>query len=269
MRVASNKMVYKIRGLFSPRVVEDESCGWQDNNLFEYTYFDKGWPASYDEFFLRDSTMKMVKTISDALEKEARPIYPELQNVWRAMLLTPLKDLRCVILGQDPYHSLYGETSSTDRIPACGVAFHVKPDHNVNPSMANILKELEFEGFAVDKTRGDLSSWTQQGVLLLNTALTVAAGEAESHLGLWRDFISAFLEWVGERVPGLLWGSKAISYKSNFAETVCTKHPSPLAAASGGGQYPAFFKSLCFKKVNELLKKLGKPEIKWDLVART
>jgi uracil-DNA glycosylase len=217
------------------------------------------------------TTHKIIQKISDVLQTENRKIFPDLDNVWRAMLLTPLKDLRCVILGQDPYHSLYGDSSVEDRVPACGVSFHVKPGHNVNPSMKNILTELRTNGYAADPESGDLSKWTQHGVLLLNTALTVAQGEPESHIGLWREFTTAFIDWIGERVPAMLWGKKAIEHKGSFVDSVCTKHPSPLAGASAksGGQYPAFQNSLCFKKMNELLKKLGKPEIKWELVART
>lgn len=269
-RVLKNKWNHKVRGLFMARIVEGERPTWSDCNLYEYTYIDRGLPAGYEEFFEHPNTHKIIKKISDSLEAENRTIFPALDDVWRSMLLTPLKDVRCVILGQDPYHTLFGNTDSTDRIPACGVAFHVKTGHNVNPSMANIIKELKNNGYAADSSGGDLSRWTQQGVILLNTALTVAAGEAESHLAIWRPFTTAFLEWIGEKAPGMLWGKKAIEYKTSFTESVCTKHPSPLAAAgSSGGQYPKFENSLCFKKMNELLKKLGKPEINWDIIDRT
>ena len=265
-RVQKNKWVHRVRGLFTPQLKEEERATWENSTLYEYTYLDRGLPSSYEEFFQLASTHKIIQKISDVLQGENRKIVPEIDDVWRAMLLTPLKDVRCVILGAEPQPSVSGE----DRVGACGVAFHVKPGHKVQPMMSNIIAELKNNGHAADPESGDLSKWSQQGVLLLNTALTVAVGAPESHLNLWTDFTAAFVQWIGTRVPAMLWGKKAIEYKAVFVDSVCTKHPVPMAGASNksGGQYPAFQNSLCFKKMNELLKKLGKPEINWDIAPR-
>ena len=148
-----------------------------------------------------------------------------------------------------------------------GLAFSHFPDRNkIQPSLKNIYKELESEGFKVNHESGDLTSWAEQGVFLINTALTVRQGEAGSHTLIWKGFTSALFEYLNERNDGMIivmWGNVAQSYSELFDDEkhrkIMTVHPSPLSANRG------FFGSNPFTKVNKMLTKIGKEVIDWNL----
>jgi len=108
--------------------------------------------------------------------------------------------------------------------------------------------------------------WCKEGVMLLNTALTVVEGEAGKHATLWKNFTRLFLEHLQPEL-GLLWGGHAISYEAYFKETVCTSHPSPLGASKPVGKYPPFLGSRCFHHVNKILQK-KKTRVYWNTVFR-
>jgi uracil-DNA glycosylase len=224
-------------------------------------------PTGWKEFFENDEVKNEIKTISKWLEQtEKRTIFPALSDVWKALVWTSAKDCRVVILGQDPYHTLMGcEEGVTDTIPACGIAFMVKSGHQINPSLQNIFKELKSCGFNVNSKKGDLTRWCRSGILLLNTALTVAEGQPESHLGKWKNFTNMLLDYIGKKSLGLLWGKPSIAFKDKFKSTVCTTHPSPLAAYKSTATVGSFIGSLCFNKVNEELRKLDMEEVDWNL----
>jgi uracil-DNA glycosylase len=183
-------------------------------------------------------------------------VYPPKDKIFRALKLVDYDDVRVVILGQDPYHG-------PDQ--ANGLAFAVNQGLRTPPSLLNIFKEVQKE-FQVEKmTHTTLEGWAKQGVLMLNTVLTVRAGQAFSHRGQgWETFTDTIIEKLNERaepIVFILWGSpaqkKAAIIKSPHHFILKSPHPSPLSAHRG------FFGNDHFIKTNEFLKKHGKAEIDW------
>jgi uracil-DNA glycosylase len=198
-------------------------------------------------------------------ERQAgKRIFPKGNEWFRALDLTPLDDVRVVILGQDPYH---GEGQ------AHGLCFSVQPGVRTPPSLVNIYKELEADLGIPPARHGFLEHWAQQGVLLLNAVLTVQMGNAASHQGRgWERFTDAVIRLVNARpepVVFMLWGSYA-QKKAAFVDSVDkggrhlvlkAPHPSPLSAYSG------FFGCGHFSKANAFLKAHGQKPIDWQLPA--
>ncbi len=185
-------------------------------------------------------------------------VFPPADDIFNAFHYTPLSDVRVVILGQDPYHTPGA---------ACGLAFSVPQDQPVPPSLVNIYKELHDELGCDIPNNGDLRYWAGQGVLLLNTVLTVRAHEAASHRGIgWEEFTDAVIRTVDSQerpIVFLLWGSPAAKKESlltNKSHLVLkAPHPSPLSA------YRGFFGCGHFKKANEYLAEHGEKEIDWQI----
>ncbi|ART81800.1 uracil-DNA glycosylase [Oceanisphaera profunda] len=186
-------------------------------------------------------------------------IYPPALEVFNAFALTPLNQVKVVILGQDPYH---GPNQ------AHGLCFSVLPGVKVPPSLRNMYKELttDIEGF-VTPDHGYLTAWAEQGVLMINTVLTVAAGKAHSHAKLgWETFTDKVIQTVNEQCEGvvfLLWGShaqkKGAAIDTERHHILTAVHPSPLSA------YRGFFGCQHFSKTNALLQQQGKTPIEWTL----
>lgn len=181
-------------------------------------------------------------------------IYPPREKVFEALKKTNLEEVKVVILGQDPYHGP-GQ--------AQGLSFSVLDDIPAPPSLQNILKELA-EDVGV-KASHDLTSWADQGVLLLNACLTVPAGQANGHAGvIWEEFTDAVIRLVSqeeEHVVFILWGAYARKKKALIDASkhmiIESAHPSPLSA------YRGFFGSRPFSRVNAYLSKMGREPIDW------
>lgn len=190
---------------------------------------------------------KIVKKIVQ-LRREGHQILPK-SDIFRALALTPLDKVRVVILGQDPYH--------TPDI-ANGLAFSVNQGIPLPPSLQNIFEELEKDIGCRYPDHGDLSSWAFQGVLLLNTSLTVEAGKPGSHKDIgWAPLIEDIIRHLPGRV-WILWGNHARSFKSMIPEPlgiIESAHPSPLSAHKG------FFGSEPFSRANKYLKE----PINWEI----
>lgn len=188
-----------------------------------------------------------------------KTIYPKGSQMFNAFNLTPLSEVKVVILGQDPYHGP-GQ--------AMGLSFSVPKIIPKPPSLNNILKEMADDIGTVPSIHGDLTHWAKQGVLLLNASLTVEEGDAGSHQGKgWEQFTDAVIDVINkqtEHTVFILWGSKA-KLKGKFIDTdkhliLSAVHPSPLAANRGG-----FFGTKPFSKANEYLIQHGKSAIDWQL----
>lgn len=185
-------------------------------------------------------------------------VFPPANDVLAAFNLTPLKEVKCVILGQDPYH---GDGQ------AHGLAFSVKPGIETPPSLVNIYKEMQDDIGTYIPDNGCLTKWAKQGVLLLNSVLTVRAHQAFSHKGHgWEEFTDACIKAVNDQdrpIVFILWGSPARSKKAllNNPKHLILEapHPSPLSA------YRGFFGSKPFSKTNEFLRKNGVGEIDWQI----
>ena len=199
------------------------------------------------------------KKLKEEIDKryENSRVFPEKKNIFKAFSLSKIEDLKVVILGQDPYHG-FGQ--------AQGLSFSTPKEIKNPPSMMNILKEIK-DDLQKDSvcTDGDLTPWAKDGVLLLNTILTVEESLPKSHHNLgWEIFTDNIIKYINDNCDGvvfLLWGSPAISKSKlidkNRHHILSASHPSPLSS------YRGFFGCKHFSKTNEILKKLGRKEINW------
>jgi uracil-DNA glycosylase len=193
-----------------------------------------------------------------AVERGEQEVFPPTNRVFGAFEMTPFDQVRAVILGQDPYH---------DDGQAHGLAFSVLPGLKLPASLRNIFKELKDDLGIESPKHGCLIPWARQGVLLLNTVLTVRAHEANSHRGKgWETFTDAVIARLSDRVDPMifvLWGKPAQAKKTLIDTTrhviLEAAHPSPLSAHSG------FFGSKPFSQTNEALRSWGQPEIDWRI----
>jgi uracil-DNA glycosylase len=191
-------------------------------------------------------------------EYEAKTIFPDKYDIYNALNYTAYKDVKVVILGQDPYH---GPNQ------AHGLSFSVKPGVPAPPSLVNIYKELKEDLGCYIPNNGYLKKWADQGVLLLNTSLTVRANEANSHRNIgWETFTDKIIMLLNERqtpIVFILWGNNAISKEKLITNKIHyiikSPHPSPLSASRG------FFGSRPFSKTNGFLKSVGQQEIDWQI----
>ena len=185
-------------------------------------------------------------------------VYPNMYNIFNALKLTPYSQVKAVILGQDPYH---------EPGQAHGLSFSVREGTRLPPSLQNIYKELESDIGIAPSQKGDLTAWAQQGVLLLNTVLTVRRGQANSHKGMgWEIFTDEVIRRLNEHespIAFILWGANARSKKSLITNPKHgifeSAHPSPLSAYNG------FFGSRVFSRVNRFLVENEIPPINWKV----
>lgn len=212
-------------------------------------------PALQDEF-QKEYYIKLRETVIK--EYKSRLIFPESQDLFNAFHLTPLESVKVVILGQDPYHNI-GQ--------AHGLCFSVKPGIEIPPSLVNIYKELQDDLGCYVPNNGYLVKWAKQGVLMLNTVLSVRAHQANSHRGIgWEQFTDAAIKILNEQdrpIVFILWGKPAQMKKqmlNNPKHLILeAPHPSPLSS------YRGFFGSKPFSKTNAFLTKNGLKEIDWQI----
>lgn len=211
------------------------------------------WDDVLKEEIHKDYFKKLVKFLNE--ESKCKEIYPKSVNLFRALKLTDYKDVNVVILGQDPYH---GENEAN------GLCFSVNHGVRTPPSLQNIFKELKSD-LGITRTDTDLSDWASQGILLLNTVLTVEKDKPFSHRDKgWEIFTDVIIKKLNEKqdpIVFILWGSAARSKKilltNKIHMIVESAHPSPLS------YYKGFEGSRPFSKANALLKSVNKKEIKW------
>lgn len=212
------------------------------------------WDEILKDEFQKEYYKKMRKFLIN--EYKTKMIYPKPEEIFTAFKLTSYSDCKIVLLGQDPYH---GENQ------AHGLSFSVKKGVQLPPSLKNIYKEISDEYGYKMSNDGYLVDWAEQGILLLNTALTVIAGNANSHSKIgWEIFTDNVISYLNEREEPLifiLWGNNAKSKKKLIDTTkhfiLEGVHPSPLSASRG------FFGCGHFRKANEILRNLKKTEINW------
>ncbi|AZP93388.1 uracil-DNA glycosylase [Enterococcus mundtii] len=191
-------------------------------------------------------------------EYATQKIHPDMYHVYEALELTPYEEVKVVILGQDPYHGAN---------QAHGLSFSVQPGVKTPPSLVNIYKELKNDLGIEPVSHGNLVTWAEQGVLLLNTVLTVREGQAYSHRGKgWEQLTDAIIEKLNERekpIVFILWGKPAQEKMKMIDKSrhiiITAPHPSPLSAHRG------FFGSKPFSKTNDALLALGETPIDWQL----
>lgn len=203
---------------------------------------------------LSDEEKKFVLTQKEYAQHPE--IWPLPLNVFKAFELTPLQKVKVVIIGQDPYHKPF---------VANGLAFSAQRGASTPDSLRNIFLKLKQEGYKADNPC--LESWATQGVLLLNTALTVFSGQAESHLSLWKTFITELIKYLGKRdgLVWILWGKKAEAFLPYISQqksyVLIGGHPSPINTKG------TFMSGNYFQLANQCLQKLDKAPIDWNLEA--
>ena len=214
------------------------------------------WLGPMSAEFKKPYYAKLYRTVLN--EYQTKQIFPASDDIFNAFNLTPLSKVKVVILGQDPYH---GDGQ------AHGLSFSVRPNVAIPPSLLNIYQELKSDCGCYIPNNGYLEKWAKQGVLLLNTVLTVQAHKAFSHRGIgWEEFTDAAIRAVNEQdrsIVYLLWGKPAQSKKSMLNNPkhliLEAPHPSPLSA------YRGFFGCHHFSKANEFLTEHGETPIDWQI----
>ncbi|MBQ2245826.1 MAG: uracil-DNA glycosylase [Selenomonadales bacterium] len=218
--------------------------------------FQNDWAPLLEAEMQKDYYQKL-RTIL-IKEYKTRTIYPDMYDIFNAMHYTPYDKVKVVILGQDPYHGPR---------QAHGLSFSVLPGVDAPPSLVNIFKELESDLGCRVPNHGCLKHWAEQGVLLLNTVLTVREYQANSHQGIgWEEFTDHIITLLNQRkepMVFILWGRPAQRKQSMITNpdhlVITSPHPSPLSA------YRGFFGSRPFSKANEFLAKHGMAPIDWQL----
>ncbi len=218
--------------------------------------FNNSWDILLKDEFQKPYYLNLRKFLVQ--EYKTQTIYPHMNNIFNALKYTDYKDVKVVILGQDPYHQPN---------QAHGLCFSVLKGVNPPPSLQNMYKEIHAEyGYPIPD-HGELTYWAQQGVLLMNTVLTVRESQPNSHKGMgWEIFTDNVISLLNQRpepMVFLLWGANARAKKkiiTNPSHLVLeSAHPSPLSAYNG------FFGNGHFKKANEFLKSKGMAEIDWQI----
>ncbi|MBO7736461.1 MAG: uracil-DNA glycosylase [Clostridia bacterium] len=217
-----------------------------------------GWDGLLAPLFSDERYLKIREFLKH--EYSHYTVYPDMYDLYNCFRYTPLNTLKVVLLGQDPYH---------EPNQAHGLCFSVQKGVKLPPSLVNIYRELQNDLGIPPSDSGDLSAWARQGVLLLNTSLTVRAHVANSHSKCgWSWFTDNVIRLISENkenVVFILWGGNARSKKplidKNKHLIIESAHPSPLSAYNG------FFGSKPFSKTNEYLQNQGMPPINWDLKA--
>lgn len=219
-------------------------------------FFGNSWDEVLEEEFNKPYFQELLLKVDEEYQKHT--VYPPQDKIFSAFKLCNYKDIKVVLLGQDPYHG-YGQ--------AHGLCFSVLPGVTPPPSLKNIFKEMADDVHVSGPNHGCLVSLARQGVLLLNTVLTVREGQPNSHAGLgWQTFTDAVIKKVNELdkpVVFLLWGANAkskIPLITNKKHLILScAHPSPFSAYNG------FFGCKHFSKTNAFLKANGREEINWQI----
>ncbi|MEL3972965.1 uracil-DNA glycosylase [Rossellomorea oryzaecorticis] len=216
--------------------------------------FENDWSEILEEELRKDYYLKLREWLKG--EYHSANTYPSMYDIFNAFHYTAYQDVKVVLLGQDPYH---GPNQAE------GLSFSVKKEIKPPPSLRNMYKELHQDIGCDIPAHGSLIKWAEQGVLLLNTVLTVEEGKANSHRGKgWEQFTDKVITLLNERekpMVFLLWGKPAQSKRSLIDEyrhkIIAAPHPSPLSAHRG------FFGSKPYSKANQFLKEQGMDEIDW------
>ncbi len=232
--------------------------GFQSKNMSQWISINilPDWRELFND---QKENLEEISTFLSNEKNKGKIIYPPIDKIFTAFQHCRPKDIKVVIIGQDPYHT---------EGAAMGLAFSHLPDRGViQPSLGNIFKELLNDGFEPNET-GDLSHWAKQGVFLINTALTVEEGKANSHRKVWdascfTDQVFRHLNKTCKHLVIIAWGRHAQDFAKVFTDPphrkIVSSHPSPFSANQG------FFNSRPFSKTNKILKKWGKDPIEWDL----
>lgn len=222
----------------------------------EIDHLDPKWKQIFQQEILQPYFDRILDRLAQC-DAQGYTVYPSKNQIFKAFSLTDWADLKVVILGQDPYHG---------HQQAMGLSFSVNRGVRVPPSLRRIFKELEDDVDVTVPMHGDLTGWAQQGVLLLNSILTVESGRAGSHRKIgWETFTDNIIKHISDKLDGIifmLWGEyakrKAVLIDTDRHHILTSVHPSPLAGK-------AFLGNRHFSKANELLRLSGRSPIEWQV----
>ena len=217
---------------------------------------EDGWKDALQEEFAKEYFQRLTEIVRAEYSNSALKVYPPASKIFAAFDQCPFNDVKVVIIGQDPYHGP-GQAN--------GLSFSVNDGVAIPPSLRNIFKEINQDTGAPIPSSGDLTRWAKQGVLLLNSSLTVREHQPKSHSGIgWETFTDAAIRALNDKrvnIVFLLWGSDAIKRGAmidrNRHLVLQSVHPSPLSASRG------FFGNHHFSKTNQYLTEHGLQPIKW------
>lgn len=234
-------------------------------SIFKYYIPQNNWK----EIFTNEINKDYFKKIEEKYKKscENNIVYPSIENTFKAFELTDLNNIKVIILGMDPYP---GECRKTKIPYANGLAFSVNKKCSIPSSLKNIYKELEHEGYDIENRDGDLTNWANQGILLINTQLSVVKNKPNTHK-FWNKFTDNILKYIldkNDNIKLLLLGGNALNKikklkLEDYKNKIITSHPSPLSYKRKLKEYPPFFQSNVFNKINELLKNENFDVISW------
>ena len=236
------------------------------------TTIGNSWDNILEEEFEKLYFQNIVKTYNESceiVEHVGLKVFPKKEKIFNAFKLTPFEKIKVCIVGQYSYPALCRKT----QIPyANGLAFSVNKGCSIPASLKNIFKELKNDLNVKNEEHGDLTDWANQGILLLNTKLSVIQGNSNSHK-FWKPFTNFVIKYISDNAEDVIficWGRDALR-KMDLVDPkkhhiFASSHPSPLGAYRTMGNYHSFNGSKIFSKINNKLKELGKKEINWTLV---
>lgn len=233
--------------------LENRKYSWYDCTLIEFIN-EGNLPSEWIDFFNKEEVLNELLKISYYLQEQIKIdyIYPPIHNVFKAFYKTSLKNIKAVIIAKDPYFNGTNEYNGS----ATGLCFSIRHGNRINPSLRNIYKELKSTGHKLTED-GDLTHWAENGILMINMALTVRKGLAGSHSKIWEKFSELLVKYISSSIETnwLLFGNDAIKIKDKilFGKTFCTSHPSPLGAMKSCKNYPPFLGSNIFSTLKNIM----------------
>lgn len=256
--IVLDSITYLKEVCFNPEIIILEKKKIPENygeiSFFNYTYTHI--PSGWEKFF--EENRMVIEDISEDIGKCSAVMYPPLKLVYNAFNLCKPKDIKVILIGLDPYPHNPRE--------AMGIAFSVPAGIKIPSSLRNIFGALKREGYKIsDSTCGDLTKWVKRGVFLINTALTVEMKKPGSHSKIWKSFTTRLIMWLNENTEGIvwaLWGNAAQSYQK-FITT--SKHKIVVNVHPSGFNTSKWNQSTPFSNIDNAIKCLGKPPIKWNL----
>ena len=241
------------------------------NSIFK-DIINPTWSEVFEEI---DEDIRQITEENYLQLKDRTNIFPSYDKIFNFTKYCNFEDIKVLCIGQDPYHSVYYNTEDKNYYPqAMGLAFSVPKKSPIPPSLVNIYENLNRFGHQIFKpTHGNLDYWAYQGVLLMNTSLTVEKSKPNSHQNIWSMYTDELIEVITKKHHGLiivLWGGNALSKmniiknkeKHNF---IISSHPSPLGFKNKMKIYDSFYNTDHFGKINNILKSKKLKEIDWQI----
>jgi uracil-DNA glycosylase len=241
------------------------------NSIFK-DIINPTWIEIFDEI---DPNIRQITENEYLKVKDRADVFPSHDKIFNFTKYCDFKDIKVLCIAQDPYHGLFYNPSDKSYYPqAMGLAFSVPVGCQIPPSLVNIYDNMKRFGHQLTKpTHGNLEYWARQGVVLMNTSLTVEKSKPNSHQSIWSMFTDELIQEMTSKHPGLiivLWGGSALAKipiikNKDKHSLVISSHPSPLGFKNKIKGHDSFYETDHFKQINDILKSKGKKEIDWQI----